>query len=100
MPPHHWKGDFIKRSIDGSSAQRCDRGLVHARDFLELRLGEKLARPVKAACIDRKVERWPDRTSLRPWSRTTLEISSGFCSGKSSHGPTRAAAGRDTRRDA
>src|SRR5262244_215377 len=50
----------------------------HARDFLELRLGEKLARSVEAACIDRKLERWPDRTSLRPWSRTTPEISSSF----------------------
>src|SRR5262244_419888 len=57
----------------------------HARDFLEFRLGEKLARSVEAACIDRKLERWPDRTSLRPWSRTTLEISSSFGSGKSSH---------------
>src|SRR5215475_14380557 len=60
----------------------------HARDFLELRLGEKLARSVEAACIDRKLERWPDRTSLRPWSRTTLEISSSFGSGKSSHVPS------------
>src|SRR5262244_737118 len=61
----------------------------HARDFLELRLGEKLARSVEAACIDRKLERWPDRTSLRPWSRTTLEISSSFGSGKSSHVPSK-----------
>src|SRR5215472_7856367 len=57
----------------------------HARDFLELRLGGKLARRVEAACIDRKLERWPDRTSLRPWSRTTLEISSSFGSGESWH---------------
>src|SRR5215813_11499506 len=64
----------------------------HARDFLKLRLGEKLARSVEAPCIDRKLERWTDRTSLRPWSRTTLEISSSFGSGKSSHVPSKARA--------
>src|SRR5262244_3429733 len=96
MTPHHWKGDFIKRSIDGSSAQPATVVSYRARDFLELRLGEKLARPVEAACIDRKLERWPDRTSLRPWSRTTLEISSSFGSGKSSHVPSNAASSLET----
>src|SRR5499427_5513737 len=71
----------------------------HARDFLELRLGEKLARPVEAACIDKKLERWPNRTSLRPWSRTTLEISSSFGSGKSSHVPSKPRASIGSSRD-
>src|SRR5262249_52041792 len=57
----------------------------HARDFFELRLGEKLARSVEAPIITSKIARLHAPPSLRPWSRTTLEISSSFGSGKSSH---------------
>src|SRR5215475_2665139 len=82
------KGILLKgRSMDRAHSAATVVS-YHARHFLELLLGEKLARSVEAACIDRKLEQWPDRTSLRPWSRTTLEISSSFGSGKSSHVPS------------